>query len=92
MASALCTAMPICLAQANSCVQAMIAGVETKSQNGYKIVWNFLYRYVPGFNPTKTVDKSNWDKQGGDVIQYVAAFDLYFWLSAKRGSYHSQSN
>jgi hypothetical protein len=43
MASALCTAMPICLAQADCRVQAMIAGVKTKSRNGYKIVWNLLY-------------------------------------------------
>jgi hypothetical protein len=69
MASALCTAMPICLAQADSRVQAMIAGVETKTRNGYEIVWNLLYRYVPGFDPTKTVDKPSWDEQGGDMIQ-----------------------
>jgi hypothetical protein len=43
MASALCTAMPICLAQAGSCVQAMIAGVKIKTRNGYTIVWNLLY-------------------------------------------------
>jgi hypothetical protein len=38
VASALCTAMPICLARANSRVQAMIAGIETKMRNGYEIV------------------------------------------------------
>jgi hypothetical protein len=88
----LCTAMPICLAQANSRVQAMIAGVETKTRNGYKIVWNLLYRYVPDFDPTKTVDKPSWDEQGGDVIQYAVAFDLYFQLSAKCGGSHTQFN
>jgi hypothetical protein len=92
MASALCTAMPICLAQADSRVQAMIAGVKTKMRNGYKIVWNLLYWYVPGFDPTKTVDKPSWDEQGGDVIQYAVAFDLYFLLCAKRGSSHTQFN
>jgi hypothetical protein len=88
MASALCTAMPICLAQADSRVQAMIAGVETKPRNGCKIMWNLLYQYVPGFEPTKTVDKPSWDKHGGDVIQYAAAFNLYFWLCAKRREPH----
>jgi hypothetical protein len=37
MASPLNTAMPICLAQADSRVQAMIAGAETKTRNGYKL-------------------------------------------------------
>jgi hypothetical protein len=92
MASALCTAMPICLARADSHVQAMIAGVETKTRNGYEIVWNLLYRYVPGFDPTNTVDKPTWGGKGGDVIQYVAAFDLYFRLSAKQGSRHNDFN
>lgn len=40
MQSALCTTLPICLAHADSHIQAMIAGVETKSRNGYEIVWN----------------------------------------------------
>jgi hypothetical protein len=92
MASALCTAMPICLAWANSRVQAMIAGVEIKTKNGYEIVWNILYRYMPGFDPTNTVDKPTWDGKGGDVIHYVAAFDLYFRLSAKRGSCYNDFN
>jgi hypothetical protein len=92
MATALCTAMSICLAQANSWVQAMIAGVETKTRNGYEIVWNLQYQYVPGFNPTKTVDKPNWDEQGEDMIQYAAAFNLYFWLWAKGGGSHTQFN
>jgi hypothetical protein len=76
MQSALCTALPICLARADSRVQAMIAGVETKSRNGYEIVWNLLYRFVPGFNPTNTIDKPTWDGEDGDVIRYAAAFDL----------------
>jgi hypothetical protein len=68
MASALCTAMPMCFAQADSRVQAMIAGIKTKTQNGYKILWHVLYRYVPGFNPTITVDTPTWDNKGKDVI------------------------
>ncbi len=92
MASALCTAMPVCLAQADNRVQAMVAGVETKMQNGYTIVWNLLYRFVPGFNPTNTVNKPTWDGEGGDVIQYAAAFDLYFRLSSKQGSRHNDLN
>jgi hypothetical protein len=56
MQSALCTALPLCLAQADNRVQAMIAGVETKTQNGYKILWNLLYRFIPGFNPTSTIN------------------------------------
>ncbi len=67
----------------------MVAGVETKTRDGYEIVWNMLYRYVPGFDPTKTVDKPSWDAHGRDVIQDAAAFDLYFWLSAKRGGSHN---
>ncbi len=86
MQSALCTALPLCLAQADNRVQAMITGVETKTQNGYKILWNLLYRFVPGFNPTNTNNKPTWDGEGGDVIRYAAAFDLYFRLSSKRGN------
>ncbi len=92
MASALCTAMPICLDKADGRVRAMVSGVETKTRNGYEIVWNLLFRYVPGFDPTKTVDKPHWNGHDGNVIQYAAAFDLYFWLSAKRGNTHSQFN
>jgi hypothetical protein len=92
MASALFTAMPICLDMADGRVWAMLSGVETKTRNGYEIVWNLLFRYVPGFDPTKTVDKPRWDTHEGDVIQYAAAFDLYFGLSAKRGNNHSQFN
>jgi hypothetical protein len=84
--------MLICLARANSRIQAMIAGVETTMRNGYEIVWNLLYRYVPGFDPTNTVDKPTWNGEGGDVIQYAAAFNLYFRLSAKQGSCHNEFN
>ena len=84
--------MPICLDKADGRVRAVVSGVETEMRNGYKIVWNLLFRYVPGFDPTKTVDKPRWDLHEGDVIQYAAAFDLYFRLSAKRGNTHSQFN
>jgi hypothetical protein len=83
--------MPICLDKADGRVRAMVSGVETKTRNGYEIVWNLLFRYVPGFDPTKTVDKPRWNTHEGDVIQYAAAFDLYF-RSAKRGNTHSQFN
>ena len=86
MQSALCTALLLCLAQADNRVQEMIAGVKTKTQNGYKILWNLLYRFVPGFNPTNTINKPTWDGEGGNVIRYAVAFDLYFWLSYKRGN------
>jgi hypothetical protein len=92
MASALCTAMPRYLAQADNRIQAMVAGVETKMRNGYTIVWNLLYWFVPGLNPTSTVDKPTWDGEGGVVIQYAAAFNLYFRLSSKRGSRHNDLN
>ena len=92
MASALCTAMPICLDKADGRVRGMVSGVETEMRNGYKIVWNLLFRYVPGFDPTKTVDKPRWDLHEGNVIQYAAAFDLNFLLSAKHGNTHSQFN
>jgi len=92
MASAVCTAMPICLDKSDGRVRAMVSGVQTKMRNGYEMVWNLLFRYVPGFDPTKTVDKPHWDTHEGNVIQYAAAFDLYFRLSAKRGNTHSQFN
>jgi len=92
MASALCTAMPICLDKADGRIRAMVSGVETKTRNGYEIVWNLLFRYVPGFDPTKTVNEPRWDTHEGDVIQYATAFDLYFRLNAKRGNTHSQIN
>jgi hypothetical protein len=84
--------MPICLDKADGRVRAMVSGVETKTRNGYEIIWNLLFRYVPGFDPTKTVDKPRWDTYKGNVIQYAAAFDLYFRLIAKRGNTHSQFN
>jgi hypothetical protein len=90
MASALCTVLPVCLKEADGRVKAMIADIETRTRNGYKIVWNLLYWFVPGFDPTKTIDQPSWDDHDGDVIQYVAAFDLYFWLSAKRSKNHNQ--
>jgi hypothetical protein len=90
MASALCTPLPICLTGANSRVKAMLAAVEMTTRDGYEVVWNLLYRFVPGFNPTKTVNKPSWDDHGADVIQYAAAFDLYFCLSAKHGENHNQ--
>jgi hypothetical protein len=36
------------------------------------------------------IDWPSWDDHDGDVIQYAAAFDLYFRLSAKRGENHNQ--
>jgi hypothetical protein len=80
MASALCTALPICLAGADSCIKAMLAAVEMTTRDSYKGVWNLLYQFVPGFDPTKTVNKPSWDDHGTDVIQYAAAFDLNFCL------------
>ena len=71
MASALCTAMPICLDKADGRVRAMVSGVETKTRNCYEIVWNLLFHYVPGFDPIKTVDKPRWDLHKGNVIQYA---------------------
>ncbi len=47
---------------------------------------------MPGFDPTNTINKPTWDGEGGDVIQYAAAFDLYFRLSAKQGSHHNDFN
>jgi hypothetical protein len=90
MASALCTALFICLTKADSCVEAMVADVKMRTRDGYKVVWNLLYQFVPGFDPTKTVDKPCWDKHSRDVINYAVAFGLYFWLSAKRGENHNQ--
>jgi hypothetical protein len=49
-------ALPVCLKEADSRVKAMIADVQMRTRNGYKIVWNLLYQFVPGFDPTKTID------------------------------------
>jgi hypothetical protein len=57
MASVLCTALPICLTEADSWVKAMVADVEMRTRDGYEVVWNLLYRFIPGFDTTKTVDK-----------------------------------
>jgi hypothetical protein len=86
MQSALCTALHLCLAQADNRVKAMIAGVETKTQNGYEILRNLLYHFIPGFNPTNTINKPTLDGEGGNVIGYAATFNLYFRLSSKRGN------
>ncbi len=53
MVSALCTALPICLTEANSRVKAMVADVKIRTREGYEVVWNLLYRFIPGFDPTK---------------------------------------
>jgi hypothetical protein len=68
----------------------MVADVEMKTRDGYEVVWNLLYRFVPGYDPTKTVEKPSWDEHNRGVIHYAAAFDLYFRLSAKRGENHNQ--
>jgi hypothetical protein len=68
MASALCTALPICLTGVDSRVKAMLAAVEMTTRDGYEVVWNLLYRFVPGFDSMKTVDKPSWDDHGADVI------------------------
>jgi hypothetical protein len=68
----------------------MVADVKMRTREDYKVVWNLLYRFIPGFDPAKTVDKPSWDEHSGDVILYAAAFDLYFWLNAKRGENHNQ--
>ncbi len=68
----------------------MVADVKMRMRDGYEVVWNLLYWFFPGFDPTKTVDKPSWDKHSRDVVHYAAAFDLYFWLSAKRGENHNQ--
>jgi hypothetical protein len=47
MASALCMALPISLTEADSCIKAMVADVEMRTRNGYKVVWNLLYQFVP---------------------------------------------
>jgi hypothetical protein len=90
MVSALCTALPVCLTEADGRTKAMIADVEMRTRKGYKIVWNLLYRFIPGFDPTKTIDRPSWDDHDGDVIQYAAAFDLYFPLSTKCGKNYNQ--
>ncbi len=68
----------------------MLAAVEMTTRDGYEVVWNLLYQFVPGFDPTKAVNKPSWDDHGKDVIQYVAAFDLYFCLSTKCGENHNR--
>jgi hypothetical protein len=90
MANALCTVMSICLESADSRLKALVPGVEAKSRNGYVIVWKLLCCYVPGFDLAKTIDKPCWEDYDSNVIHYVAGFDLYFRLCAKRRNYHSQ--
>ena len=89
MASALCTVMSVCLENGDSRVKAMVASVETKSRNGYEIIYRLFCRYVPGFDPARTVDRPSWDDYEGDVMKYADAYDLYFRLSAKSGGYHT---
>ena len=89
VASALCTVMLICLENGDSRVKAMVASVETKSRNGYEIIYCLFCRYVLGFDPTRTVDRPAWDDYIGDVMKYADAYDLYFRLSAKSGGYHT---
>jgi hypothetical protein len=68
----------------------MVSDVEMRTRDGYEVVWNLFYPFVPGFDPIITVDKPSWDEHSGDVIHYAAAFDLYFRLGAKRGENHDQ--
>ncbi len=89
MANALCTVVSICLVSADSRPKALVSNVEAKSRNGYVIIWKLLCRYVPGFDPVKTIDKPCWEDYDGDVIHYAVGFNLYFRLCAKRGNYHS---
>jgi hypothetical protein len=67
----------------------MVASVETKSHNGYEIIYCLFCQYVPGFDPARTVDRPSWDDYDGDIMRYADAYDLYFRLSAKSGGYHT---
>ena len=89
MASALCNIMSICLYNGDNWVKAMVASMEMKTQKGYKILWRLFCQYDPCFNPSRTVNRLSWDDYGGDVMKYAKAFDLYFYLSAKSGGYHT---
>ena len=90
MANTLCTVMSICLESVDSHLKALVSSMEAKSRNGYVIVWKLLCRYVPGFNPAKTIDKPCWEDYNGNVIHYAVGFNLYFRLCAKRLNCHSQ--
>ncbi len=88
MANALCAIMSICLENGDSCVKAMVTNIKTTSRNGYKIIWHLFSQYVPGFDPAWTIGNPSWDDYDGGMMQYAAAFDLFFRLSAKNGGYH----
>ena len=89
MASGLCSVLQVCLAKAPSRVTTMAAQVESRTRNGYDILWRVLRLYVPGFDPTKTVERPLWGDSDGDVIRYANKFDLFFRLSVKNGHSHS---
>lgn len=89
MASALCSVLQVCLVNASTRVLTMAATVESRTRNGYDILWRFLRLYVPGFDPSKLVERPSWGAMDGDVITFATAFDLYFRLTEKNGHYHS---
>ena len=89
MASALCSVLQVCFANASNRVLTMAATVESRSRNGYDILWRFLRLYVPGFDPSKIVERPLWSSVDGDVIRFANEFDLYFRLSEKNGHGHS---
>ena len=89
MASALCSVLQVCLSKASMRVTTMAAQVESRTRNGYDILWRVLCLYIPGFDPTKTVERPLWSDSDGNIILFANKFDLFYRLSLKNGHSHS---
>jgi hypothetical protein len=63
-------------------VNATLALVRYKSNNGYDYLWRVLELTVPGFDPTVTIQAPIWSDVE-DIFHFAQAFLLFFCLQAK---------
>jgi hypothetical protein len=63
-------------------VNATLALVRYKSNNGYNYLWRVLDLTVPGFDPTVPIQAPIWSDVE-DIFHFAQAFLLFFCLQAK---------
>ena len=64
------------------CVNATLATVCNKSNNGYDYLWRVLEFSIPGFDPVIPIQTPQWS-DCNNIFQFSQAYLLYFCLQAK---------
>jgi hypothetical protein len=63
-------------------INAALALVRYKTNNGYDYLWRILELTVPGFNPIISIQVPVWSDVE-DIFTFAQAYLLYFWLQGK---------